>query len=59
VALCAEQVEDLQRLALQRGLTVAVDFEYRAVPLFQQLAAVVASGSRPTWSASSPACARA
>jgi predicted dehydrogenase len=44
VALCAEQVEDLQRLALQRGLTVAVDFEYRAVPLFQQLAAVVASG---------------
>ena len=44
VALCAEQVEDLQRLALQRGLTVAVDFEYRAVPLFQQLAALVASG---------------
>ena len=44
VALCAEQVEELQRLALQRGLTVAVDFEYRAVPLFQQLAALVASG---------------
>jgi predicted dehydrogenase len=45
VALCAEQVEELQRLALQRGLTVAVDFEYRAVPLFQQLAALLASGS--------------
>lgn len=37
VALDAEQVEELQRQALQRGLTVAVDFEYRAVPLFQQL----------------------
>ncbi|MFM7394349.1 MAG: Gfo/Idh/MocA family protein [Cyanobium sp.] len=37
VALCTDQVEELQRLALQRGLTVAVDFEYRAVPLFQQL----------------------
>jgi predicted dehydrogenase len=45
VALCAEQVESLQRLALQRGLTVAVDFEYRAVPLFQQLAALLESGS--------------
>ena len=44
VALCAEQVEELQRLALQRGLTVAVDFEYRAVPLFQQLADLLASG---------------
>lgn len=38
VGLDADQVEDLQRLALARGLTVAVDFEYRAVPLFQQLA---------------------
>lgn len=45
VALCADQVESLQRLALQRGLTVAVDFEYRAVPLFQQLAALLESGS--------------
>ena len=43
-ALGAEQVEELQRLAMQRGLTVAIDFEYRAVPLFQQLAALVASG---------------
>jgi len=44
VALCAEQAEALQRLALERKLTVAVDFEYRAVPLFQQLAQLVASG---------------
>lgn len=45
VALQAADVEALQRLALQRGLTVAVDFEYRAVPLFQQLEAVLRSGS--------------
>jgi hypothetical protein len=38
VALEAAQVEELQRLALRRGCTVAVDFEYRAVPHFQQLA---------------------
>ncbi|MDP4706840.1 MAG: Gfo/Idh/MocA family oxidoreductase, partial [Cyanobium sp. MAG_237] len=44
VALNAERIESLQRLALQRGLTVAVDFEYRAVPLFQQLADLLASG---------------
>jgi predicted dehydrogenase len=37
VCLDAVAVESLQRLALQRGLCVAVDFEYRAVPLFQQL----------------------
>ena len=44
VALDADQVEELQRLALSRRLTVAVDFEYRAVPLFQQLAALLAQG---------------
>jgi predicted dehydrogenase len=38
VALEAAQVEELQRLAIRHGCTVAVDFEYRAVPLFQQLA---------------------
>ena len=36
VALNAQQVADLQREAIGRGLSVAVDFEYRAVPLFQQ-----------------------
>jgi predicted dehydrogenase len=44
VALDAFQVEELQRLALRRRLTVAVDFEYRAVPLFQQLAALLDQG---------------
>ena len=44
VALCTEDAEELQRLALSHNLTVAVDFEYRAVPLFQQLEALVRSG---------------
>jgi predicted dehydrogenase len=44
VALCAEDAEELQRLALSNNLTVAVDFEYRAVPLFQQLEALIRSG---------------
>ncbi len=44
VALEAPAIEELQRLALRQGLTVAVDFEYRAVPLFQQLAALLADG---------------
>ena len=44
VTLCAEDAEELQRLALRNNLTVAVDFEYRAVPLFQQLDALVKSG---------------
>ena len=44
VALDAGAIEELQRLALARRLTVAVDFEYRAVPLFQQLAALLQEG---------------
>jgi predicted dehydrogenase len=44
VALCAEDAEELQRLALRNNLTVAVDFEYRAVPLFQQLDALIKTG---------------
>lgn len=44
VALNAGQIEELQRLAIQRNCCVAVDFEYRAVPLFQQLQAVIQSG---------------
>jgi len=44
VALDADQVEELQRLALRRGLCVAVNFEYRAVPLFMQLADLLAAG---------------
>ena len=45
VGLNADQVADLQRLALERGLTVAVDFEYRAVPLFQQLDQLLKQGA--------------
>jgi hypothetical protein len=45
VALNAAQVEELQRLAIRQRCCVAVDFEYRAVPLFQQLQALVASGA--------------
>lgn len=44
VALDAAAIEELQRLALRQGLTVAVDFEYRAVPLFQQLADLLSEG---------------
>jgi len=41
VALEASQIEALQRQALSAGVTVAVDFEYRAVPAFMQLAALL------------------
>ena len=41
VALEAAEIERLQRQALAAGVTVAVDFEYRAVPAFQQLAALL------------------
>ena len=44
VALKASEVEHLQRLALANNRCVAVDFEYRAVPLFQQLANLLAQG---------------
>ncbi len=36
VALNSTQIIELQKLALERNLSVAVDFEYRAVPLFMQ-----------------------
>jgi len=45
VTLSAQAAQDLQRLAIQRQLTVAVDFEYRAVPLFQQLASLLNQGT--------------
>ena len=44
VALEAAAIEELQRLAIRNKLCVAVDFEYRAVPVFQQLAALLAEG---------------
>jgi len=36
VALNSEEIEALQKLALIKNLSVCVDFEYRAVPLFLQ-----------------------
>ena len=45
VGLCADEIESLQRLALANKLCVAVDFEYRAVPLFQQLAHLLQQGA--------------
>ncbi len=44
VTLCAEEARTLQRLAIQQRRTVAVDFEYRAVPLFQQVATLMRQG---------------
>ena len=43
VALEAAQIEALQRQAIAAGVCVAVDFEYRAVPAFQQLHALLQS----------------
>ena len=45
VALEATQIEELQRQALSAGVCVAVDFEYRAVPAFMQLAALLKHGA--------------
>ena len=36
VALNSQEILELQRLAIKKKLSVAVDFEYRAVPLFMQ-----------------------
>ncbi|MCP9840364.1 Gfo/Idh/MocA family oxidoreductase [Synechococcus sp. J7-Johnson] len=44
IALEVAQVRALRRLAIERGLSVAVDFEYRAVPVFQQLKALLSQG---------------
>ena len=41
VALDTAQIETLQRQAIAAGVAVAVDFEYRAVPAFQQLKALL------------------
>ena len=36
VALKSEEIQNLQRIAITKNLSVCVDFEYRAVPLFMQ-----------------------
>ncbi len=45
VGLDAGQVEEMRRLALRQRCCVAVDFEYRAVPVFQQLKALLEEGT--------------
>ncbi|WP_320667624.1 Gfo/Idh/MocA family oxidoreductase [Prochlorococcus sp. MIT 1307] len=44
VAINATQVADLQRLSLKYRLSVAIDFEYRAVPLFMQAKRLITKG---------------
>ena len=45
IALHADQACELQRLAIAKGLSVAVDYEYRAVPLFMQAERLLRSGA--------------
>ena len=45
IALQADQARELQRLAIARGLSVAVDYEYRAVPLFMQAERLLRAGA--------------
>ncbi|MGB1417179.1 MAG: Gfo/Idh/MocA family protein [Synechococcus sp.] len=45
VTLCVAQAQDLQRLAISRQLSVAVDYEYRAVPLFMQAQRLLDAGA--------------
>ncbi len=44
VALSAQEVKELQKLAIQKNLSVAVNFEYRAVPLFLQAKRLIENG---------------
>ncbi len=41
VALTSQEIEELQRISLIKNLSVCVDFEYRAVPLFQQTKKII------------------
>ena len=45
VALHADQAKELQRLAIARGRSVAVNYEYRAVPLFMQAKRLLQAGA--------------
>ena len=44
IALHTDQARELQRLAIAKGLSVAVDYEYRAVPLFMQAERLLRAG---------------
>ena len=41
VALNSQEIEELQRISLINNLSVCVDFEYRAVPLFLQTKKII------------------
>tara|TARA_Y100000589_G_scaffold287167_1_gene287764 strand:+ start:1484 stop:2566 length:1083 start_codon:yes stop_codon:yes gene_type:complete len=41
VAITSEEIKELQKIALQENLSVCVDFEYRAVPLFLQAKEII------------------
>ncbi len=45
VALNALEVAEIQKLAMQKKLSVAVDYEYRAVPLFMQAKRIISQGA--------------
>ena len=45
VALNVHQAQELQRLAIQQRLSVAVDYEYRALPLFMQAERLLRAGA--------------
>ena len=45
IALHADEAMELQRLALRQQRSVAVDYEYRAVPLFMQAERLLHSGA--------------
>ena len=44
VGLNSKEIIELQKMAIQKKLSVAVDFEYRAVPLFMQTKRLIDSG---------------
>ena len=43
VCLNSNQIKELQRIAIKKHLSVGVDFEYRAVPLFMQTKRIIES----------------
>ena len=44
VAMNTKEIQELQKLSLQKKLSIAVDFEYRAVPLFMQAKRLIDQG---------------
>nr|YP_002048769.1 putative oxidoreductase [Paulinella chromatophora]ACB42559.1 putative oxidoreductase [Paulinella chromatophora] len=44
ICLRTDQIQQLQRSALSKKLSIGVDLEYRAIPIFQQLAQLIHNG---------------